>query len=192
MQFGPEMRSPCLSDKRQQRLRALLAFGVAAFAELRGIDQRAFQAVAPRASASVSTTAAVGMMVSARSTGFGDRREIRIDRPAPQLAALRIDQIELRREAGEFEVVVDFLDPAAAAGIGCADERDGFRTQQIVDGTKHTTTRTSGLCPLWARDQPTQYVRQHARFGLGCQGVRRIVGPLFGIGSIDRHAKDRL
>jgi hypothetical protein len=38
------MRSPCLSDKASKRLRALLALGVAAFAELRGIDQRALQA----------------------------------------------------------------------------------------------------------------------------------------------------
>ena len=114
MQFGPEMRSPCLSDKRQQRLGALAALGIAAFAELRGIDQRTFQAVRRSLGERVDDG---GRRDNGQREidGFRDRREVRIDRPAPQFAPLRIDQIQLRRKAGEFEVVVDFLDPAAAA-----------------------------------------------------------------------------
>jgi hypothetical protein len=48
---------------------------------------------------------------------LGDRGKIRIDRTAPQFLALRIDQVKLGREAAMAEVVVDFLRPAAAAGI---------------------------------------------------------------------------
>ena len=105
---------PVLVGQGEQRLRALLALGIAAFAELRGVDQRAFQAV--RRGLGERVDDGDGRDDGQREIdGLRDRREVRIDRPAPQLAPLRIDQIELRRKAGEFEVVVDFLDPAAAA-----------------------------------------------------------------------------
>ena len=70
MQFGPGDAKAVLVGQRQQRLRALLALGVAAFAELRGVDQRAFQAVRRGLGERVDD-ATVGMMVSARSTGSG-------------------------------------------------------------------------------------------------------------------------
>ena len=91
-----------------------MALGIAAFTELRRIDQRAFQAVGRRFGERVDD--GDGRDNGQREVdGFRDRREVRIDRPAPQLAPLGIDQIQLCRETGEFEVVVDFLDPAAAA-----------------------------------------------------------------------------
>ena len=105
---------PVLVGQGEQRLRALLALGIAAFAELRRIDQRAFQAVGRGLGERVDD--GDGRDNGQREVdGFRDRREVRIDRPAPQLAPLGIDQIQLCRETGEFEVVVDFLDPAAAA-----------------------------------------------------------------------------
>ena len=138
---------PVLLRQGAQSLRALLPFGVAAFAELRGVDQRAFQAAGR----------ALGQRVDdgvRRDDGqreidrLRDRCEIRIDRPAPQLAALRIDQIKLRRETGEFQVLVDFLTPAAAAGIGCPDKRDGFGAQQILNRTKHNHASPNCHCHI--------------------------------------------
>ena len=60
MQFGPEMRSPCLSDNARSACARLRALGVAALAELRGIDQRALEPVRRRLGERVDDWAATG------------------------------------------------------------------------------------------------------------------------------------
>ena len=73
-----------LVGQRQHRLRAA-ALGVAAFAELRGIDQRAFQAVGGALGERIGNA-------GRRNDGerevdrLGNGGEVGIDRPAPQLA----------------------------------------------------------------------------------------------------------
>ena len=114
MQFGPGDAKAMLVGQLEQRLRALLALGVAALAELRRVDQRALETVLRGLPERVGNR-------RRRDDGqreidrLGDRREIGMDRPAPHLAALRIDQIQSGREAGILEVIIDFLGPAAAA-----------------------------------------------------------------------------
>src|SRR5208282_5425842 len=112
---------------------------IAAFAELRGIDQRALQAMLCRFGERIGDQGGWNDC-EGKIDWFRDRREVGIDLPAPQLAALRIDQVHFHREAAIFKIIVDRLRPAPAAGVGCPDDRYGLGTQEVVDPSEHDVT----------------------------------------------------
>jgi hypothetical protein len=128
----PGHAQPVRLAQRPHRVGAALALRVAAFAELRRVDQRAFQAVRGRLGERLGDR-------RRRDDGegeidrLGDGGEVGKHRPAPQLAALGVHQVKLGRKAAVLEVLVDLARPAAATGIRSADDRDGLRTQQVVD-----------------------------------------------------------
>ncbi len=162
MQFGPGNAQAMPVAQRLDGLRAPQPFGVAAFAELRRVDQRAFEPVGGGLCERVGNR-------RRRDDGqceidrLGNGREVRIHRPPPQLAALGVDQIQPRRKSAIFEVLVDFARPAATARIGRTDDGDVLGTEKMVDGTKHNY--------LSMRDFPAQPSRSASRHS----GISKIV-----------------
>lgn len=121
------------------RLGTRLAFAIAALAEARGVDERAFQpmrrAVGERAGHERRRNDG-----QREVDGLGDRGEAGIDGLAPQRAAPRIDEIDFGGKAAMREIVVDRLRPAVAAFIGRADDGDRLGPQQSLDGTEQRGT----------------------------------------------------